>query len=143
MSHRELEGVIRDLQDSLTKRHPDSVANLIRAAKDSDSVQLERRRLEQHIASLEQEVEDIKQKHEKKMRSVRQEHERMNIKYENLLSEFKQVKVTDADVSGQGLGGYGKGSDSAVNSVKTLSQALNKIRYGLLNCPFYQQCVEY
>lgn len=123
-----MEGVIRDLQDSLTKRHPDSVANLIRAAKDSDGVQLERRRLEQHITSLQQEVEEVKQQHEKKMRSMRQEHERMNIQYEKLLNEFKQVKPVDDDGAGQGLGGYGKGNNSAVNSVKTLSQALNKIR---------------
>lgn len=121
--------MIRDLQESLTKRHPDSVSNMIRAAKDSDAVQLERRKQEQHIASLQQELEEIKQQHEKRLRSLRQEHERMQIQYEKLLAELRQVQASEGAASpGQGLGGYGKGSTSAANSVKTLTQALNKIR---------------
>ena len=123
--------MIRDLQESLTKRHPDSVANLIRAAKDSDSVQLERRKQEQHVASLQQEMEEMKAQHERRLRSLRQEHERMQMQYEKLAGEMKLVQPQEqreATSPGQGLGGYGRGGSSAVNSVKTLSQALNKIR---------------
>jgi len=54
--NRELEGVIRSLQDSITKRHPDSIANLIRAANMSDSVQLKRRQQDEQIEVLKNEL---------------------------------------------------------------------------------------
>lgn len=125
---RELEGVVRDLQDSLRKRHPDSVANLIRAATVSDSVQLQRRQQDQQVEALRQELEDIKVQHEKRLRSLRQEHERIKGQYEKVLSEQQEVHKTESAPSQQGLGGFTKGSASSANNVKTLTQALNRIR---------------
>ena len=53
---RELEGIIRSLQDSITKRHPDSISNLIRAASESESVQLKRRLQDEQIEMLKKEL---------------------------------------------------------------------------------------
>lgn len=122
---------MRDLQDSLRKRHPDSVANLIRAATVSESVQLQRRQQDQQVEALRQELEDIKAQHEKRLRSLRQEHERIKSQYEKVLSEQQDAHKSGAGElapSQQGLGGLTKGSASSANNVKTLTQALNRIR---------------
>lgn len=123
--------MVRDLQDSLRKRHPDSVANLIRAATVSDSVQLQRRQQDQQVEALRQELEDIKAQHEKRLRSLRQEHERIKAQYEKVLSEQQEAHKTGGaggESVQQGLGGFTKGSASSANTVKTLTQALNRIR---------------
>ena len=137
--------MIRDLQDSLRKRHPDSVASLIRAATVSDSVQAERRQQEQQVAAMRQELDDIKEQHEKRLRSLRQEHERIKVQYEKAKEELEHAKGGDSGASavqGGGLGGLTKGSSSASNTVKTLSQALNKIRLVCLKyiSPLYIHC---
>lgn len=88
--NRELEGVIRDLQDSLMKRHPDSVANLIRAATVSDSIQLKHHKQEEYIASLQEEVKNQKELYERKLRSLRQEHEKVKQQYIETISNLQQ-----------------------------------------------------
>ena len=52
MSCRELEMILCDLQESIRKRNPDSVSNLIRAATVSDEVLLERKEQSQLIVDL-------------------------------------------------------------------------------------------
>jgi hypothetical protein len=49
---RELESILFDLQESIRKRNPDSVSNLIRAATVSDEVRAERMEQSQLIADL-------------------------------------------------------------------------------------------
>lgn len=49
---RELESILSDLQESIRKRNPDSVSNLIRAATVSDEVRAERMEQSQMIADL-------------------------------------------------------------------------------------------
>ena len=41
---RELETIVKDLQEALVKRNPNSIAALIRANAMSDSVQVERKK---------------------------------------------------------------------------------------------------
>ena len=58
---KELEKTISELQESILKRNPDSVASLIRAAKTSDSVQLERKKEKEDIEQLKIELVDAKE----------------------------------------------------------------------------------
>jgi len=51
-----LEGIIRSLQDSITKRHPNSVASLIRAASESDAVVMKRKQQDEQIETLKKEL---------------------------------------------------------------------------------------
>ena len=121
---------MRDLQDSLVKRHPNSTAALIREYKGSQEEQERQRIQAEQVQALRQELEDIKGQHEKRLRSLRQEHERIKMQYEKVLGERQQDQqkgATDA-APVQGLGGLTKGSASSANNVKTLTQALNRIR---------------
>jgi hypothetical protein len=122
--------VVRDLQESLTKRYPDSVASLIRAATVSDSVQAQRRQQDQQVELLRKELEDMKALHETRLRSLRQEHERIKVQYEKVLGDLEKAQENGAGPAspGVGIGGFTKGSASSANTVKTLSQALHKIR---------------
>ena len=99
----------------------------------SDSVQLQRKQQEQQVDQLRRELDDMKALHEKRLRSLRQEHERIKVQYESVLKDLEQYQGSTlshvtGNASGAGLGGLTKGSASAVNSIRTLSQALNKIR---------------
>jgi hypothetical protein len=125
---RELEGVVRDLQESLLKRHPDSVASLIRAASVSDSVQLQRRQQEQQVEQLRQEVEDSKVAQENKLRSLRQEHERMKLQYEKVVANLEQQIKSQPAPTHTLLGGISKISSSSIHNIKNLSQAIDRIR---------------
>jgi len=123
---------VRDLQDSLVKRHPNSTAALIREYKGSQEEQERQRIQAEQVQALRQELEDIKGQHEKRLRSLRQEHERIKMQYEKVLGERQQDQQkagAPADAAPvQGLGGLTKGSASSANNVKTLTQALNRIR---------------
>lgn len=88
---RELENTVRDLQEAIAKRYPDSVASLIHATKVTD-VQQEKqcRVLESQIASLQDELSAVQSQHDKRIRSLRLEHERMKSHYEHLMKEMEE-----------------------------------------------------
>ena len=65
---RELKMAVADLQDN--------VANLICAATVSDVMQEERKQCQQTISELKQVLVDVKANHEKRLRRLRQEHNR-------------------------------------------------------------------
>lgn len=73
---KELEGAVRDLQDALAKRYPDSVVGLIHAAKMSDLAEEKAvKLLEQQVQDLKAELADAQQGYERKVRAIRQEFE--------------------------------------------------------------------
>lgn len=139
--NRELEETVKVLQESLRKRFPDSVASLVHAASVSDSVQARQRQKDAEVATMRRELEDLKAQHELRLRSLRQEYERLKLQYEKVNQDLQQYQGTPsalvgaaAEVAHSGLGGLTKGSASSVNAIKTLSQALNKIRYVAVGC---------
>jgi hypothetical protein len=128
-----LEDTVKVLQESLRKRFPDSVASLVHAASVSDSVQARQKQKDVEIANMRREVDELKSQHELRLRSLRQEYERLKLQYEKVNQDLQQYQGSAATTEGPaaqgaGLGGLTKGSASAVNAIKTLSQALNKIR---------------
>ena len=129
---------MRDLQESLLKRHPNSVASLIRAASVPDETQAAlRRQQEREVEGLRAELEGTKEQQERRLRSLRQEHERIKSQYEKVVSDLQQqlksqqtlVPTSAAIAVPHGaLGGATKSSSSSIHTVTTLSQALDRIR---------------
>jgi hypothetical protein len=89
---KELEEVVRDLQDSLHKRNPDSIANIVRAANMSDSVQGLREAQAQEVSQMKEEMEEMRENFERRLRSIRQEHEKVKTGYENRISDLQMDK---------------------------------------------------
>ncbi len=87
---RELENTVKDLQEVIAKRFPDSVAGLIHATKVQD-LQQERqiKVLETKNAALQEELDQIQQSHEKKMRGLRLEFEKMKSHYETMIANLE------------------------------------------------------
>ena len=143
---RELEMALVDMQDSLRKRNPDSVANLIRAATVSETVQEERRQYQQTISDLKQDLADAKESYDKKLRSLRQEHEKIKLQFETRLATpqnqqqqpLQSARVLVGEPSSS-YSRYQKGPGMATSTtpsvttiqpgnVKTLLQAQTRIR---------------
>ena len=82
---KELETTVKDLQDSLQKRHPDSVSSLIRAATVSESVEARQTARDKEVAILKREAHQAKEEMETRLRGLRQEHESVRVRYENRL----------------------------------------------------------
>ena len=89
--NRELEKTLSELQESIVKRHPDSVASLIRAAKTSDSVQIERKKQAQVVAETKVELTAAKEDYDRRLRSMRQEFEKVKIGYQTRISELESA----------------------------------------------------
>ncbi|GBG23861.1 Centrosomal protein of 162 kDa [Hondaea fermentalgiana] len=84
---RTLEKQVRELEEALRKRNPDCIANLILAAGPTDAEKETRRELREQVAALKEELESKAKMHASRMRSLRQEHERVKVRYERLLDE--------------------------------------------------------
>ncbi len=63
---------IRDLKEDLKKRYPDSVSSLIQAVNTPDSIKEEMVAKDKKINELKKEIEETKNNHETKLRSLRQ-----------------------------------------------------------------------
>lgn len=108
---RSLEKQVKELEEALLKRNPDCIANLILAAGPSESEKETRRELRQQIETLEEELQSKSKTHAARMRSLRQEHERVKLRYERLLEERG-----DASARSHTQDASGKESSSQMNS---------------------------
>lgn len=130
--NRELEKTLSELQESIVKRHPDSVASLIRAAKTSDSVQIERKKQAQVVAETKGELTAAKEDYDRRLRSMRQEFEKVKIGYQTRISELESTLASGAGASaGVGMvpvSSARPSSSGAKNTAKTLPQAQTRIR---------------
>ena len=72
------------------KRNPDSVANLIRAAAVSDSVEARERERDAQVQTLRDELQRTKELHERRLRSLRLEHDRVKQRYEGMVADLEQ-----------------------------------------------------
>jgi hypothetical protein len=93
---KELEGEVEELRRALRTRHPDSVAELIRATKE-DSQQV--RDLKQSVARLEKALSEKDDELLRKLRSLRQQHEQVKLGYEqriaDLTGQLKRIQDLD------------------------------------------------
>ena len=82
---------MKNLQESILKRNPNSIVSLVRAATVSDSQTLkEKRLLQSQIESLQDELNNIREQQERRLRALRQEYDRMKAHYESTLQELNQ-----------------------------------------------------
>eukprot|EP01039_Chlorochromonas_danica_P004266 gene4266-4686_t len=88
---QELEGTVRDLREALAKRFPDSVATLIHATKVSDLQQeTQVRALEEQVRFLQEELAEAQGQFDRRLRTLRQEYEKMRLQYEAATSPEKR-----------------------------------------------------
>jgi hypothetical protein len=101
---------VKDLQDALAKRYPDSVSALIHAAKVSDLQQEKQVRvLEQQVQYLQSELASAQEQYEHKLRGLRQEYDRMKIHFEQsgpshdtgVIPSLKKTEPVKSDANDQ------------------------------------------
>lgn len=106
------------MQDTMKKRFPDSVTNLVRAANYSDSAQEKMiNQYQQTIESLGKELNETKDDFQRKLRSLRQEYEKLKMKHDALTTQMESDKKTSTPISHRPIG-----------KVATLGQAHSRIR---------------
>jgi len=128
---KELEGALKDLQETIRKRHPDSIPALIHAAQLTDSAVEERRQMEQTVADLRTENKSLKEEHALKMRSMKQELERLKTSMQEAVKR-KQATVDSTPPGGSGASKKGASgattTSGAAHMIKTLPQAQAKLK---------------
>ena len=102
---RDLETQVKDLEEALNRRHPDSISNLIRAIGPSQSVELRNKERNVENRRLREELDKVKEDSERRLRALRQEHEKMKL---GLEKQIRQVKK-DVDANTKNIGGEGGG----------------------------------
>lgn len=90
---RGLEQQVKDLEEALRKRNPDSLSNLIRAAGPSNEEQKKRKLLEARVKSLEEELKERLEASARRTRAMRQEHEKVKLHYEQMLAAKEEGGV--------------------------------------------------
>lgn len=91
---KELEEQLAEMAEAMRKRNPNSVAALLHASEPPRELTAERDMLASKVSSLENELKSINEVHASKMRSFRQEHERMRAEYEKALSRNPSISAT-------------------------------------------------
>lgn len=121
---KDLEETVSELQDALKRRHPDSVSNLIRATHIPESIEQERQEQTNMIQTLQNEIMTIKDDYSNRLRSLRQEHDKIKMQYEKVIEDMQSQISSYQSTSGQKTFNHGK----ATGSIKTMAQAHAKIR---------------
>jgi hypothetical protein len=99
---RELERTVKELEEALRKRHPDSVAQLILAAGPGEAEKETRRELRAETNSLREELQAREHSFNARLRGLRQEHERVKAAHDKQLAEARAVAAAQAWVGGAG-----------------------------------------
>uniref|UniRef100_A0A7S2SCF1 Centrosomal protein of 162 kDa n=1 Tax=Mucochytrium quahogii TaxID=96639 RepID=A0A7S2SCF1_9STRA len=118
---RTLEKQVKELDEALRKRNPNCLANLILAAGPSDSEKQTRRELRQKVAELEDELEKREGRFSSRIRTLRQEHERVKVRYERLL-ETSKAQEENIDASNHHF------SPVTDSKIASLEQELVRVR---------------
>lgn len=121
--------MVKDLNQAIIRRHPDSLASLIQANSASDSVQLQHKERDAEVKALRAELAETKEASEKKVRSLRQEHERIKLLFESKADNLTRGEGVTADASRGGRGVRSAVARGAV--VRNLPQAQAKVKYEL------------
>ncbi len=128
---RDLETALKNLQEAVRKRNPDSIPALIQAAALTDSALDEKRMLEQTITDLKAELQVTQDEHKLKMRSLRQELERLKANTQTVLKQQLQHSNNNHEEKSNNITGSNNvTSNNSNNSTqfKTLAQASVRIK---------------
>lgn len=126
-----LELQVRELQDNLLKRNPNSVASLIRAVAvtDAETAATEKDKLwKEEVESLQQVLQEEREAFDRKLRSLRQQHEGLKQQYEGRLRSLEgQLRAVGADSDG-GQNEKTIKRNGDVKIIKNMTHALARIR---------------
>jgi len=124
---KELEEAVSELQECLRKRHPDSITSLVRAAAMSDSVQAERQRESEAVETMRRELVEAKTAYELKLRSIRQEHERLEVGYKQRILSLEGLAAASSASTPTPTKASPSGATKGA-PVRTLPQAQARIK---------------
>ncbi|GMI06756.1 hypothetical protein TrLO_g8047 [Triparma laevis f. longispina] len=100
---KDLEVQVKDLQEALNRRHPDSISNLIRAIGPSESTEFRSKQSNAETKRLRQEVDSVKEDSERRLRSLRQEYEKMKMGFEGQIKGLRrEVNINTKDIKANG-----------------------------------------
>ncbi|MDQ7026009.1 MAG: hypothetical protein Q9P44_10670 [Anaerolineae bacterium] len=134
-----LEKQVRDLQEALKKRNPDSLPLLLESVKPSIEEQDEYRRLQQENEKLKRTLQDKDNEFDQKIRNLRVEIDKMKIKYEknksaSLPEDVKDQRITDLERQVQETKDYyiermkeSKGNPDRISQIKGDMKSLKEI----------------
>lgn len=125
-----LEQQCQELQEALEKRHPDSLSSLIRATKPDDKVVQEAKALRAQVKELEEKLDETASDHERKLRVLRQQHEKVKRRYEmqtqQLQQQIARMKRTQKEEKKAGVGG-----PNTNRTVSTLRKKVEELEHEL------------
>ncbi|GMH65126.1 hypothetical protein TrST_g3438 [Triparma strigata] len=87
---KDLEVQVKDLQEALNRRHPDSISNLIRAIGPSESTEFRSKQSNAEAKRLRSELDQVKEDSERRLRSLRQEYEKMKMGFEGQIKGLRR-----------------------------------------------------
>ena len=93
---KDLETQVKDLQEALNRRHPDSISNLIRAIGPSESTEFRTKQGDVESKRLRSELDQVKEDSERRLRSLRQEHEKMKLGFEGQIKQLKKDVMSNS-----------------------------------------------
>ena len=139
---KQLESDLRVAEDAMAKRHPDSIANLIREAKGSTLAVGEPAVVLAELEKLKAETAESEDGQDRRLRALRQEHERLRAEFERREVALKdemaglRVRLAAFGDSGAGSPGPGGSADEGISRrelalrgrVKELETELERIR---------------
>lgn len=129
----DLKEALREMQESINKRYPDSVATLIQASKLSDSVQAKHDDTEKNLKDAKEELLKARQEFERRLRSLRQEHEKVKLQYEE---RIKNLQATAGAPKTEKTEGTARNLPAANLKIKELEKEIERLRV------FYTKKVE-
>lgn len=103
---KELEARVKELERALEERGSSSIASLVAAARPRPEESTEVKRLNQKCAKLAEELESARNESVRKLRSLRQEYDRLRVSYESALSDARKsaaaAEKREADMAKRG-----------------------------------------
>lgn len=121
---RELERTIAELKESITKKNPNSLATLIQASSLTASFQGRKEEQLEQLAQQQREAAQVKADYELRLRSLRQEHEKVKMQYEQRVQRLEKLVENSHLYASKGS----KETGSATGSESNVSNATTRIQ---------------
>lgn len=91
---QELESRLNDMEEAMRRRHPDSLVNLIlasRKAEEESKIKAMETDFQLQISAMEGEIEQLQAQNEVKIKSFRQQQEKLVLQYQKRITELEQI----------------------------------------------------
>lgn len=112
---------MQELKQSIAKRNPNSIASLIQAATVSESLQDYKEGQNEIISQLQTEITTIKADYDRRLRSIRQEHDRVKLHYDEQIEQLMSQRPESTNVGININRSSNKSSNSFISPIKKSS----------------------